>query len=462
MNTAPPFDAELIARYSVAGPRYTSYPSATEFHKGFDEAQLRAVVQTSNEAPIPSPLSLYVHVPFCSSPCFYCGCNRVITRQRGEGEQYLRNLYREVEMLAPLFDADREVLQLHFGGGTPNYLDSEQMQELLASLGRRFTLSRNPEREFGIEIDPRFADGDYILLMGDLGFNRLSVGIQDFDPAVQEAVNRVQSVAETREVIDAARLAYFRSISVDLIYGLPRQTLAGFTRTLETVIDMRPDRLAVYGYAHLPQMFKAQGRINAQELPQPGERLALLGRALELLGAAGYIYIGMDHFARADDELVVARRDGSLQRNFQGYSTHGDCDIIGLGNSAIGRIGPSYSQNARDLIGYYGALDSGKLPVARGLTLTADDLLRRELINALMCHAQLDIDAFEQRHGIDFPQYFAPALEKLRGMQDDGLVDLDARSLQVTERGRLLLRNVAMCFDAYLDPDAPVCHSGTI
>ena len=460
--TAPHFDAELIARYGVTGPRYTSYPSATRFHSGFDAAQLRAIAVATNEEPIPQPLSLYVHVPFCTSPCFYCGCNRIITREKFRSEHYLSSLYREIELMAPLFDRDREVVQLHFGGGTPNFLDPDQMRELLASLGRHFALSRSPQREFGIEIDPRFADRDYMLAMGEIGFNRLSVGIQDFEPEVQKQVNRIQSLEETREVIDAAREAGFRSVSVDLIYGLPLQTLPGFSRTLDKVIGLGPDRIAVYGYAHLPEMFKAQRQLKAELLPDPATRLALLGRSLQMLTDAGYVYIGMDHFARRSDELARAQRDGSLQRNFQGYSTHGQCDIIGLGNSAISRIGDSYSQNARDLPGYYMALDNGILPIARGLALNHDDLLRRELINELMCHARLDIDAFQQRHEMDFRHYFADSLKQLQRLQDDALVTLDQHRITVTPRGRLLLRNIAMCFDAYLAQEAVARHSSTI
>lgn len=462
LATAPQFDADLIERYGVTGPRYTSYPSATRFHSGFDAAQLRAIALATNEEPIPQPLSLYMHVPFCVSPCFYCGCNRVITREKSRSEPYLSNLYREVEMMAPLFDRDREVVQLHFGGGTPNFLDAAQMQELLTSLGRHFALSRSPSREFGIEIDPRFADGDYMRAMGDVGFNRLSVGIQDFDPEVQKAVNRIQSLEQTREVIDASREAGFRSVSVDLIYGLPLQTVAGFSRTLKQVVDLGPDRIAVYGYAHLPEMFKAQRQLKAEDLPNPATRLALLGRSLELLEDAGYVYIGMDHFARRSDELARAQRDGSLQRNFQGYSTHGNCDIIGLGNSAISRIGASYSQNARDLPGYYMALDNGMLPIARGLLLNDDDLMRRELINELMCHARLDIAAFEQRHNINFRSYFAASLQQLQRLQKDDLVEVDTAEIGVTPRGRLLLRNIAMCFDAYIDQTSPARHSSTI
>ncbi len=460
---APTFDPALITRYDSAGPRYTSYPTAPQFRADFNEATLRAVIRASNEEPIPRPLSLYVHVPFCLSPCFYCGCNRVITHDVGKADRYLERLYREIELMAPLFDRDRPVRQLHFGGGTPNFLDLPRMRELLESLARHFSFSHESRREYGIELDPRFADGDYVRGLAELGFNRVSVGIQDFDPRVQQAVNRIQSVAQTRAVLEAARASGFVSASVDLIYGLPQQTLQGFDRTLGEVIELAPNRVAVYGYAHLPALFKAQRQIEASDLPDPATRLALFGRALERLTAAGYVYVGMDHFARADDELVRAQRAGTLQRNFQGYSTHGDCDIVGLGVSAIGRIGDSYSQSARDLTGYYAALDAGRLPIVRGLALDADDVIRRELIGELMCHGALDMLAFGMRHRLRFEEYFAAELRRLQPLADDGLVAIDHRSIQVSSRGRLLLRNIAMCFDAYLDQQAaPARYSRTI
>jgi oxygen-independent coproporphyrinogen-3 oxidase len=444
------FDAQLIARYDVAAPRYTSYPTAPQFRADFGEPALREAIRRSNEEPIPRPLSLYVHVPFCMSPCFYCGCNRVITRDIGKADRYLEYLYHEIELLAPLIDGDRSVRQLHFGGGTPNFLDLPRMTELIGRLAARFHFSQPHDREYGIEIDPRFADGDYVRGLGGLGFNRISVGVQDFDPVVQRAVNRIQSIASTREVLEAARDAGFASVNVDLIYGLPCQTMAGFERTLDEVAALAPDRVAVYGYAHLPHLFKAQRQIDAVDLPDPTTRLALFASVLEHLSAAGYVYIGMDHFARPDDELVQAQRSGTLQRNFQGYSTHGECDIVGLGVSAIGRIGNSYSQNARDLPDYYLALDNDRLPVARGIVLDADDVVRRAAINELMCHGALDMQAFGERHGIWFADYFGAELERLRQLEVDGLVDLGARMLRVTARGRLLLRNVAVCFDAYV------------
>lgn len=449
------FDPDLIARYDGTGPRYTSYPTAPQFHGGFDEAALRAAAKASNDEPMPRALSLYVHVPFCFSPCFYCGCNRVITRDASKADRYLEQLYREIELAAPMFDRDRPVKQLHFGGGTPNFLDIRRMAELMDSLMRHFSFLHGDDREYGIELDPRFADAGYVRALGRLGLNRVSVGIQDFDPVVQEAVNRIQTEAQTREVIEAAREAGFGSASVDLIYGLPRQTVDGFRRTLAQVIALDPDRVAVYGYAHLPALFKAQNQIDAADLPDPATRLALLRAALEMLTGAGYIYIGMDHFARADDELARAQQAGSLQRNFQGYSTHGGCDIVGLGVSAISRIGDSYSQNARDLVGYYAALDSGSLPVARGIALSEDDLIRREAINQLMCHGWLDKAAFGERHRLLFDIYFADVLDRLAAMEADGLVRMDEREIRVTPRGRMLSRIIAMCFDAYLGGAQP-------
>lgn len=449
-STSAFFDPALIARYDISGPRYTSYPTAPQFHAGFGEAQLREHARASNEDPIPQPLSLYVHVPFCMSPCFYCGCTRIITRERGKAGVYLDHLYREIEFVAPLFDRDRPLVQLHFGGGTPNFLDAAQMGELLDSLARHFSFSRDAEREFGIELDPRWCDADYVRALAPLGFNRVSVGIQDFDPAVQAAVNRIQSVEQTRAVLDAARASGFRSASVDLIYGLPKQTLANFSRTLDQVIALAPDRIATYSYAHLPERFKAQRQIVAADLPDAAMRLALLELTVGKLTAAGYRYIGMDHFALPGDDLARAQDAGSLQRNFQGYSTHADCDLIGLGMSSISHIGASFSQNARDLNGYYAALDAGRLPVVRGLALDEDDLIRADAIQQLMCHGTLDIVAFETRHRLDFARYFAAELTRLRELAREGLIAIEPRHLAVSPRGRFLLRIIAMCFDAHL------------
>jgi oxygen-independent coproporphyrinogen-3 oxidase len=449
-HPAPVFDADLIARYDISGPRYTSYPTAPEFDARFGEAEYRAAAHASNEDPIPRRLSIYVHVPFCFSPCFYCGCARIITRDRGKAEGYLARLHREIELTAPLFDRDRQVVQLHFGGGTPNFLDGRQMAELVESMSRQFTFADDDAREFGIELDPREADASYVAMLARHGFNRLSVGVQDFDPEVQVAVNRIQSVEQTRTVIDAARENGFRSTSIDLIYGLPRQTLSGFSKTLEEVIAIRPDRIATYGYAHLPERFKAQRQIDAAELPTAAERLALLGLTIQTLTGAGYRYIGMDHFALPDDELSRAQEHGTLQRNFQGYSTHGSCDMIGLGMTSIGRIGDAYVQNAKDIVGYYAALDAGRLPVMRGLVLDTDDRIRSDAIQRIMCDGVIEIGAFEARHQIDFAVYFARELTNLRAVATDGLILLSPTRIAATARGQLLLRIVAMCFDAYL------------
>jgi len=447
---APRFDPELIARHDVSGPRYTSYPAAPQFHAGFGEAELRAIARASNKDAIPRPLSLYVHVPFCTSPCFYCGCTRVITRDHGKSVIYLDHLYREIALTAAMFDRTRPVGQLHFGGGTPNFLDAGQMGELLEALARHFAFSRDPDREFGIELDPRYCGPDYVRMLATHGFNRVSVGIQDFDPEVQRAVNRIQSIEQTRAVLDAARESGFRSTSVDLIYGLPRQTLDGFARTLDEVVELAPDRIATYGYAHLPERFKAQRQIHAADLPDAATRLALLGLTVQTLTAAGYRYIGMDHFARPEDDLARAQDAGTLQRNFQGYSTHADCDLIGLGMSSISHVGASFSQNARDLPGYYAALDSARLPVVRGLTLDDDDLIRADAIQQLMCHGTLDVASFEARHRLHFAEYFSAELLRLGELELDGLIAVRPERLTVSARGRFLLRNIAMCFDAHL------------
>jgi len=454
IDSLPQFDAELVARYDITGPRYTSYPTAPQFHPGFGEQQLRAMAYASNEDPIPRPLSIYVHVPFCFSPCFYCGCTRIITRDRTRADTYIARLVDEIGMTAPLFDPDRQVVQLHLGGGTPNFLDAGQASALMNALGQAFALSPDADREFGIEIDPRHADAESIRLLARLGFNRLSVGIQDFDEDVQRAVNRVQSVEETRIVIDAAREYGFRSVSVDLIHGLPRQTPERFAKTLAEVIALAPDRIATYSYAHLPERFRAQQRIRAEEIPDSAMRLALLGQSVEILCAAGYRYIGMDHFALPGDDLAVAQRHGGLHRNFQGYSTHAECDLIGLGVSAIGHLGRSFHQNARELPAYYSALAAGQLPVQRGLMLDDEDVIRGDAIQRLMCDGHLDIAAFEQRHNVDFARSFAAEISRLRQLRQDGLVELTPQAIDVTARGRFLLRVIAMCFDAYLAPSA--------
>ena len=452
MLANPRFDADLLRRYDRPGPRYTSYPTAPQFSDAFGEAQLREAALASNGDPIPRRLSLYVHVPFCMSPCFYCGCNRIITRDLARGETYLVRLYREIALAAELFDRDREVIQLHLGGGTPNFLSPPQLRELVDTLRSHFRFSDSPTRDLSIELDPRFTNPADIAELAKIGFNRASFGVQDFDPEVQKAVNRIQSVEETRAVVDACRASGFRSVNIDLIYGLPKQTPEGFGKTLDTVLEMRPDRLAVYSYAHLPNLFKPQKQINAEDLPDPATKLSLLQLAIEKLTAAGYVFIGMDHFALPDDDLAQAQQRGSLHRNFMGYTTHADSDLLGLGVSAISHIGDSFSQNPRDLPSWQIALDEGRLPVFRGMRLEEDDVLRAELIQSLMCQGVIPVAALERRYGIDFAAYFAEALDQLQPLVADGLVRIEPDRIAATTQGRLLLRNIAMCFDRYLTP----------
>ena len=442
------FDPDLLRRHDRPGPRYTSYPTAPHFHDGFDAPALRRAIADSNQ--LARALSLYVHVPFCSSPCFYCGCNRIITRDKTRSAPYIERLKREISMMAPLFDRDREVIQIHFGGGTPNFLSPAQLAEVLDTLRHQFTVSLSAERDISIELDPRFVSPADIGQLAAAGFNRASLGVQDFDADVQAAVNRIQSVDETLAIIDACRAHGFRSVNVDLIYGLPRQTLAGFARTLETVLRARPDRMAVYGYAHLPELFRPQKQIDASELPDAATRLALLQLAITTLTSAGYVYVGMDHFALPDDELALAQARGGLHRNFMGYTTHADTDLLGLGVSAISHIGATYSQNPRDLPSWEDAVDQGQLPVWRGVALSADDQLRAELIQQLMCQGEVDGAVLGQRHGVDFEQYFAEDLRSVQRLQEDGLAEYRDGVVRASEPGRPLLRLLAMCFDPYL------------
>jgi oxygen-independent coproporphyrinogen III oxidase len=442
------FDPQQIARHDRSGPRYTSYPAATQFRDGFGVPEYAAAVRRSLAAQ--RPLSLYVHIPFCSSPCFYCGCNRVITRQPAPVNAYLRRLEQEIALAAQFWGRRAPPQQLHFGGGTPSYLSLDQLGALMRQLDAAFGLSEDETREYAIEIDPRALDADTLPGLAALGFNRISVGVQDFDADVQRAVNRVQSVEQVAGVVRQAREYGFGSVSFDLILGLPRQTPASFARTLDQALALAPDRFSVYSYAHLPALFPAQRKIRLAELPDAGGKLALMALTVERLTAAGYVHIGMDHFARPDDELARAARDGGLQRNFQGYSTLGGADLVGLGVSAISRIDDIYCQNDKTLDGYGAALDTARLPLVRGLRLSRDDRLRRDVIESIMCRGAVDCAAVEREHGIVFHERFADALDALQPLVRDGLIELDAGHLQVTPRGRYLLRAVAMPFDAYL------------
>ncbi|MBK9115040.1 MAG: oxygen-independent coproporphyrinogen III oxidase [Betaproteobacteria bacterium] len=442
------FDAGLVAKYDQFGPRYTSYPTADRFHDGFGPAQyVEALAQRNHERP-DQPLSLYVHLPFCNTICYYCACNKVLTKDHGRSAKYIRYVEREIALVSALIEGAPPVVQLHWGGGTPTFLSRDEMKTLMDALRARFVFA--PDAEVSIEVDPRKVEPDTIAYLGELGFNRLSVGIQDFDPEVQAAVNRIQSEAETRAVMDAARRSGFVSVNADLIYGLPRQTVEGFSATLDRVIDASPDRIALYSYAHVPHLFKPQRRIAIADLPPPQAKLAILALAIEKLTDAGYVYIGMDHFAKPGDELAVAQRERKLHRNFQGYSTKPDCDMLAFGISAIGKVGAAYTANVKTLDEYYARLDAQTLPVMRGVTLDADDLLRRDVIQKLMCNFDLDFGEVERAHGIRFAETFAPELAALAPPAADGLVEIDANAIRVTARGRLLVRTVAMTFDRYL------------
>ncbi|MFZ5556593.1 MAG: oxygen-independent coproporphyrinogen III oxidase [Pseudomonadota bacterium] len=445
------FDPDLIRRYDVSGPRYTSYPTADRFVEAYDEGVYRAWTAKRNIGGIRRPLSIYVHIPFCNTVCFYCACNKIVTKDKTRAVDYLRHLHRELDLQARLFTDDNEVRQIHLGGGTPTFLADEQLADLFAAIRERFDV--RADGEYSIEVDPRKVSAETVAALGRMGFNRMSLGVQDLDPAVQLAVNRIQTEEETMSVITAARANGFRSVSIDLIYGLPKQTVASFDDTLARIIGAGPDRVSIYNYAHLPHLFKPQRRIHTHELPAPDVKLQILKLAIDRLTAAGYVYIGMDHFAKPHDELAVAQRQGRLHRNFQGYSTHADCDLVALGVSAIGKIGPTYSQNYRGLDDYYDALGNDQLPIMRGLELTADDLLRRAVIQGLVCHFELSFEPIESQYLVDFNRYFATELAELKAMEADGLVQVKPDWIGVTPRGRLLIRNVCMTFDRYLRAD---------
>jgi len=443
MHPTIEFDADLIARMTQRGPRYTSYPTADRFTPAFGAGEFAAAARPGK------PLSLYVHIPFCESLCYYCACNKIITHDRAKAVKYLGYLLREIDMQASLFAAGATVEQLHFGGGTPTYLDDAQMGELLGHLRGRYAFAPDDVGEYSIEIDPRTVDARRIRTLRRQGFNRLSLGVQDFDEDVQRAVNRIQPEALTRDAIAAAREAGFRSVSIDLIYGLPLQNVATMAATLDKVVAAAPDRISVYNYAHMPQLFKSQKLIRDGDLPDGATKLAMLGLCIERLGAAGYVYIGMDHFARPDDELARAQRDGTLHRNFQGYSTHADIDMVACGVSAISAVAGTYAQNEKSLEPYYARIDRGELPVARGLALSTDDLLRRDVIQKLMCDFVLDLRDLAARWDVDVAARFAPELARLAGLARDGLLTLTPERIAVTPKGRLLVRNICMVFDDY-------------
>ena len=443
------FDRELIEKYNRAGPRYTSYPTAMQFSEEFGPDDYRAAAARANESG--RDLSLYFHIPFCDTVCFYCACNKVWTRDRGKTTPYLQRLFREIEMQAALFDPSRKVAQLHWGGGTPTFISHDEMKALMDKTRQHFQLLEDDSGEYSIEIDPREASAETVHLLRDLGFNRMSLGVQDFNPQVQQAVNRIQSEAQTFAVLQAAREAGFKSINVDLIYGLPFQTKERFLETLDKLLAVEPDRFSVFNYAHLPEMFPTQKRMDPATLPSPEEKLMILSATIDRLSAAGYVYIGMDHFAKPDDELAVAQRAGTLYRNFQGYSTHADCDLVAMGATSISLMDDTYAQNMKALTDYYARIDADELAIFRGVRLSEDDLLRRDVIMKLMSNFVLDYTAVEKQWNIDFHEYFADTLAQLQPMEEDGLLELKTTALVVRPVGRLLIRNIAMAFDAYLN-----------
>jgi oxygen-independent coproporphyrinogen III oxidase len=448
VNIQDIFNPALIKKYDTAGPRYTSYPTAVEFSDDFNANDYEVIARNTNASGC--PLSLYVHIPFCDTVCFYCACNKIATKDRTKSPVYLQQLYTEIERQGALFDYARPVDQLHFGGGTPTFLNDQELRDLMRVIGKNFQLRDDDSGEYSIEIDPREAGRDTVALLRELGFNRMSLGLQDFDPKVQQAVNRIQTEEQTFATLDAARENGFHSISVDLIYGLPFQHVDSFNTTLDKVLAVRPDRLSIFNYAHLPHIFKPQRRIDEAYLPSPAEKLEIFQAAMERLGEAGYEYIGMDHFALPDDELAVAQRQGSLYRNFQGYSTHSNCDLIGLGVSAISMVGDCYAQNVKTVEEYAHALEQGGLGVFRGVRLDADDIVRREVITQLICNFVLNFATIESRYNITFTEYFAQELDELANMEADGLIQRAADKLVVQPPGRLLIRNICMVFDKYM------------
>lgn len=454
------WDDQAVKRYDLSGPRYTSYPTAPQFSADFSQLEWYSAVERSNRSG--APLSLYVHIPFCETLCYYCACNKIVTNNKGRAQPYLGRVAKEMALYASLFDRDRPVKQLHWGGGTPTYISTGEMTWLMSETRRYFKLLDNDRGEYSVEVHPGRVSADTLAHLRDLGFNRVSMGVQDFNPRVQRAINRYNSVEQVRQLMQAVRRQGYLSISMDLIYGLPLQTRSSMAETLEQVIELEPDRLSLFNYAHLPQRFKSQRLIDESQLPDAGEKLAILQMAIERLQAAGYVYIGMDHFARPGDSLVTAQRQGKLQRNFQGYSTHGNCDLIACGVSAISYYGGAYLQNAKNLEQYQSLIDAGGAALTRGVQLTREDQLRRDVISELICHFYLDFESINRRHLIDVKKHFAVELDRLKPLQDDGLVTVTENKIIVNNSGRLLIRNICMAFDQYLARDNLIAYSKVI
>ncbi|WP_439509944.1 oxygen-independent coproporphyrinogen III oxidase [Marinimicrobium koreense] len=454
------WDQSVIDRYDLSGPRYTSYPTAPQFRDDFSRQQWLEAVARSNRSG--KPLSLYFHIPFCDTLCFYCACNKIVTHKRSRAMPYLERVDREMALQAEVFDTDRPVSQLHWGGGTPTYISEDEMTWLMDATRRHFQLLDNDEGEYSVEVHPGRMSVGKLVHMRQLGFNRVSMGVQDFNPEVQRAVNRYNSVEQVRELVDVARDQGYRSISMDLIYGLPLQTRASVKETLDQVIDLGPDRLSLFNYAHLPHLFKSQRLIHESDLPSPQDKLAILHEAIERLQSAGYVYIGMDHFAKPDDSLVKAQQEGRLQRNFQGYSTHAECDLIAFGVSAISYYGSTYIQNAKKVEEYQARIDEGRPALIKGVRLQPEDHLRRAVINQLICHFKLSFGQLYERFGINPNQYFRDELAQLAPMVEDGLIEVTPAGITVLNKGRLLIRRVCMVFDQYLDTGNQIRYSKVI
>ncbi len=437
------WDQQMLEKYNYSGPRYTSYPTAVEFHEAYTVAEFDMACLQYPERP----LSLYVHIPFCHKLCYYCGCNKVITRHSHKADEYLDVIEHEIRQRASLLQG-RTVTQLHFGGGTPTFLSAPQISRLMDIIRSEFTFSGNAE--ISIEVDPREIELTMLDHLRSEGFNRLSIGVQDFNKEVQKLVNREQDEQFIFDMVERAKKLGFRSTNLDLIYGLPKQTADSFAQTLKQVLEMRPGRLSVFNYAHMPQLFAAQRKIKDDDLPAPQEKMAILQDTIATLTGEGYQFIGMDHFALPDDELAIAQREGVLHRNFQGYTTQGDCDLVGFGVSAISMIGDSYAQNQKELKKYYAQVDDQRHALWKGVSLDSDDLLRREVIKALICNFSLNKKQIEKQFGIKFDSYFAEDLGLLKTFVDDQLVEVSDTEIKVSLRGRLLIRNICMCFDKYL------------
>ena len=451
---------ELVRKFDKLGPRYTSYPTADRFHAAFTEQTYRGYLEQRAGHSSNPPLSLYVHLPFCESLCYFCACNKIITKDHARVAEYLRYLDKEMALVASRLGTDRKTVQLHLGGGTPTFFNADELGQLMAMLRRHFDFT--PDAELGVEIDPRTVHPGTLTMLAGLGFNRNSFGVQDFDPAVQQAVNRIQPLDMVERAVQESRKAGFQSINADLIYGLPKQTLESFGRTLDSLIALSPDRIALYNYAHLPQRFKAQRLIVASDLPSAEARLQIFLMSMRRLLDAGYVYIGLDHFSKPDDELNKARLDKSLHRNFQGYTTRAECDLIGFGVSAISKVGNSYSQAVRTVNAYYQHLDAGMLPIEKGFELSQDDVLRRDIIMTLMCSAPVEVDAVNRQYGIDFNTYFAPELTRLKPYEDAGLITIDPTAIRITPKGRLFVRASGMVFDSYLGQPTTSTYSKLI